>query len=95
MEVSSPILGSEIIEECFAGIGMTREESVRDAFGKFLLGSFHVLIAAFGGYESEQVKLEFWHNSQQTYRIYDGPLLVQGGGAVTVKLSIRRFLGGT
>jgi hypothetical protein len=68
---ASPIVDS------FAGVGSTELDAEKNAFGKFLLGSFHVLAEALSPHQcdSEQVEWERWKSQQLAWRVCSGPLL--------------------
>jgi len=65
LEVRFEFAPGRTILEAFAGLGATKEATVRDAFGNFVTNSFHVLLSAFLRSEAslgddEQVSQEEW-----------------------------------
>jgi hypothetical protein len=82
IQAYSKLLGNQPILECFAGVGMSRERAITDAFGKMLLGSFHVLIEGLANHtcNEKQVDIEKWGNVGATWEVYSGSLLTQGSG---------------
>lgn len=77
--VRAAILGENEIIECFAGIGGTVEEAEKDAFNKFLMGSFHVILEALVPHSCShaQAEIEIWKSPLAAWRVYSGPLLSQ------------------
>ncbi len=72
-------IGDSPILEAFAGSGATVEAAINQAFGKFLLGSFHVLIEALTSHkcETEQAEIEEWLGEDKRWTVYSGPLITQ------------------
>ena len=70
---SSPIFDS------FAGVGENEIEAEKNAFRKFLVGSFHVLAESLTDHkcDSEQVEWETWHAPSASWKVCSGPLLTQ------------------
>src|SRR5688572_4281308 len=68
-----------------AGIGSDQADAERDAFGKFLLGPFHVLLTALADHtcESQQSQWLLWHENSGDWRVGDGPLIVHGTGTTS------------
>lgn len=79
----SPRIAPRYIVESMAGLGADRSAAERDAFGKFLLGSFHVLLTALADHSCESNPAEWlhWQRNGAAWRICDGPLLVYGTGS--------------
>ncbi|MEX1363663.1 MAG: DUF6348 family protein [Nannocystaceae bacterium] len=79
VRVDAPRLeGRTVVESC-AGVGKGIDAAVDDAFGKFVRGSLHVLLAALvdesmGG---EQVQWETWRDVGSAWRVCTGLLLRQ------------------
>lgn len=71
------------IVESMAGLGADRSAAEKDAFGKFLLGSFHVLLTALAEHSCESTPAEWlhWQGKNGAWRICDGPLLVHSSGS--------------
>jgi hypothetical protein len=76
--VHSPRLGGLPLLDSFAGIGATREEAEKDAFGKFLSGSLHVIAESLTDHrcDSDQVDWEDWRGEHGAWRVCAGPLLM-------------------
>jgi len=70
---SGPIL------ESFAGIGATEVDAEKNAFGKFLLASFHVLAESVTIHQcdSAQVEWEKWSARNCSWNVCSGPLFTQ------------------
>ena len=70
---SSPLMDS------FAGIGPTQRDAAKNAFGKFLIGSFHVMAEALTSHrcDSGQVEWEDWLAPGAGWKVCSGPLLTQ------------------
>ena len=77
--VDSPLLSGRTISEQFAGSGESRDQAVFDAFSKFLLGTFHVLLEALGGHvcDEPQAEIERWEGPSGSWNVYSGPVLAQ------------------
>jgi hypothetical protein len=75
--ISSPRLGGREFLDSFAGIGGSLESAEKNAFEKFLIGSFHVIAAALTRHErkSEQIEWEDWKGAAHGWRVCTGPLL--------------------
>ncbi|MCA0393076.1 MAG: DUF6348 family protein [Proteobacteria bacterium] len=75
----SPLLGRDLVSECFAGFASTQTEAINQAFGKFLLGTFHVLIEALTDHKCSecQAELEHWSGQSGSWTVFSGPLLSQ------------------
>ena len=68
------------VVESMAGVGSDRSSAERDAFGRFLLGSFHVLLTVLADHSCPSNPAE-WLTLEEggaSWRVCDGPLLVQG-----------------
>lgn len=83
--VRSPRIAPRCIVESMAGIGADQVEAERVAFGKFLMGPFHVLLTALADHTCESNPADWlvWQNSASSWRICDGPLIIQGGTSST------------
>lgn len=81
----SPRIAPRFIVESMAGIGSDRSTAEHDAFGKFLLGPFHVLLTALADHSCEANPAEWlkWGNGPACWRVCDGPLLIHGTGQKT------------
>jgi hypothetical protein len=77
LEIQSPRLNGTAMLDSFAGIGATREEAEKNAFGKFLLGSFHVLTEALTSHRcgDEEVEWEEWQGADHAWKVCSGPVL--------------------
>lgn len=75
---TSPQLNGQYIVESFAGWGKDTEAAINDAFMKFLVGSFHVLIESLVHHKcnSEQVDVKQWVNKNKTWEMYIGPTVI-------------------
>jgi hypothetical protein len=75
--VASPRLGGREFLDSFAGIGGSLESAEKNAFEKFLIGSFHVITAALTcrDHDSQQVEWEDWQGAAHGWRVCSGPLL--------------------
>lgn len=76
----SPTLGSAgPIVDSFAGLGATQLDAERNAFEKFLRGSFHVVAESLTAHkcDSEQVEWEQWKGHSGAWKVCSGPLLTQ------------------
>jgi hypothetical protein len=75
----SPVVGSTPIVESFAGFGDTDKSAVTGAFGKFLLGTFHVLIECLAGHSCAENQGEWfeWGDSTQRWNVCCGPVITQ------------------
>jgi hypothetical protein len=78
--IDSPLLeGGELLDS-FAGMGESPEAAEKDAFHKFLIGSFHVVIEALTNHkcDHDQVEWEEWTGVAGKWRVCSGPLLTHG-----------------
>jgi len=84
--------GSNPIVDRFAGIGETGNDAEKDAFSKFLIGSFHVLAESLTSHkcDSGQVEWEDWRARSTSWRVCSGPLLTQA----TVECKTKTQYGG-
>ncbi len=75
--IASPRLDGRELLDSFAGIGGSLESAEQNAFEKFLIGSFHVVVEALTTHEcdSEQVEWEDWKGAAHGWRVCSGPLL--------------------
>ena len=76
--IESPRLQGVPILDSFAGVGDTAENAEKNAAGKFLQGSFHVIVEALTTHscDSEQVEWEEWSGTGHGWRVCSGPLLL-------------------
>jgi hypothetical protein len=85
VRVTSTRLGNLVLDDCFAGLGKSLEEAEKNAFSKFLVGSFHVVAEALTTHRcnSGQVEWTHWSGPSASWRVCDGPLLtVCSGGSM-------------
>jgi hypothetical protein len=89
VKTGAPLLGGRVIQQSFAGLGDDRESAEKNAFGKFLLTSFHVVLSGLASHSCEQDGTEWsvWSGGELQWRICDSPLIVQGGDPTTVGYS--------
>ncbi|SEL80048.1 hypothetical protein SAMN05428989_2546 [Pseudoxanthomonas sp. GM95] len=75
----SPLLQGTVISERFAGLAADKAAAVAQAFEKFLLGVFHVMLEALSSHvcEAPQAEIERWQGVDGRWRVYSGPLLTQ------------------
>jgi hypothetical protein len=83
--------GSRIIVESFAGLGDTEEAALANAYQGFCQGTLHVLLAAFLGWDGEEVTTETWQVGSLTkvatigdFVIKANPSFVRRAGAQVV-----------
>jgi hypothetical protein len=71
-------LGQRILVESYAGWGDTFHDANRNAFGKFLLASLHVILAAFVNRDlgEDHVEWERWSDNRHTWEACLGPFLL-------------------
>lgn len=76
----APILGQRIVWNSFAGVGASRTEAERNAFGKFVLGPMHTLLVTLGNHRCPSDATEWldWRGSSGSWRVCTSPLLIQG-----------------
>ena len=76
--IDSPRLQGVPLVDSFAGVGNTRDEAERNAAGKFLQGSFHVIAAALTSHDdaASQVEWEDRSAGDRTWRVCSGPVLM-------------------
>ena len=81
--VESPRLAGLPFLDSFAGVADTAENAERNAFSKFLQGSFHVIAEALTTHEcgQDQVEWEKWSGTGHSWRVCTGPLLLIGSRA--------------
>jgi hypothetical protein len=79
IHASAPVLGTGIIVECFAGLGPDLDAAIGNAFGKFLAGSFHVIVEALAPHtcDSDTVEIQVWAGEGRQWSVYSGALLSQ------------------
>ena len=83
IRVQAPALGKRTLIESFAGIGDNRLEAARDAFGKFLRASLHVLLAVLVERKlgADQVEWEIWEYGNIRWLVCLGPLLTNSANS--------------
>jgi hypothetical protein len=83
MVVRSPRIAHRYIVESMAGMGEDQAKAEREAFVKFMMGPFHVLLTALGDHTCESNPAQWlkWKNSSASWRICDGPLLFHNTAA--------------
>ncbi|MEJ0085929.1 MAG: DUF6348 family protein [Pseudomonadota bacterium] len=75
--IESPRLPGLPLVDSFAGVGNTRDDAERNAAGKFLQGSFHVIAAALGGHTDDaEVEWEDWSAGERAWKVCTGPVLM-------------------
>jgi hypothetical protein len=91
--ITSQLLGNRQIQEAFAGIGTTVDLAANQAFGKFLLGSFHVLIEALTSHQCDtgQAEIEEWNGTNENWRVFSGPLISQHSSGSLLDQDYRVF----
>jgi hypothetical protein len=79
LDVRFEVAPGRTVVESFAGVGVTREEAVKDAIRNFTMNSFHVLLAAFlvPG-DDEQVGREEWTVGGRPSRVTVGNVGIRG-----------------
>jgi hypothetical protein len=87
-------LGETPLIDSFGGIGDDFEEAVRNAFSKFLLGSFHVLAEALIDHQCDETQVEWlnWSNGKDSWRVCCGPILTQATGQATLSPGFEGYL---
>lgn len=90
---SAKIDGEQIVER-FAGMGQTKDSAAANAFGKFLLGSFHVILEALANHQCSetQAEVEEWSQGTFNWTIYSGPLISQQSTESALTKSYGSFL---
>jgi hypothetical protein len=76
--IESPRLAGVPLVDSFAGVGNTRDEAERNAAGKFLQGSFHVVTDALTSHDCHAGQVE-WENRSangHAWRMCTGPVLM-------------------
>ncbi|MEO8063366.1 MAG: DUF6348 family protein [Pseudomonadota bacterium] len=75
--IDSPLLAGVPLVDSFAGVGNTPDEAERNAAGKFLQGSFHVVAAALTSHDGDggQVEWEDRSAGNNAWRVCNGPVL--------------------
>ncbi|TIT18663.1 MAG: hypothetical protein E5W70_28385 [Mesorhizobium sp.] len=91
--IFSPLLGTQPVIESFVGMGDTRQEATAQAFGKFLLGVFHVLIEGLAKHvcENMQAEIEFWRRNDASWKVYGGPVITQAAVQCTLNRAYPAF----
>src|SRR5262245_2352043 len=79
VRVVSTRLGNLVLDDSFAGLGKSLEEAEKNAFSKFLVGSFHVVAEALTNHrcDSQQVDWVHWKGPTSSWSVCQGPLLTQ------------------
>lgn len=91
--VFSPLLDTQQVIESFVGMGDTRQQAIGQAFGKFLIGVFHVLIEGLAGHvcENMQAEIEFWQRNDASWKVYGGPVINQAAVECTLNRTYPAF----
>ena len=86
--IAAPQLEGRLLKTVFAGMGEDRDAAIGNAFTKFLLCPFHVLLSALTGHTCDAGSEE-WHTvpGQIPWDICTSPLLTQGITAGTVPMT--------
>lgn len=94
VRVFSEALPDGPIRETFASNAPTEALALSDAFSKFLLGSFHVLLESLTSHEcaEKQSEIERWEREDAAWDVYSGPLLTQSNGPSTLATSYPEFM---
>jgi hypothetical protein len=85
--VESPRLAQPMVDS-FAGVGASRDEAEKNAFGKFLQGSFHVIAESLTDHrcDADQVDWDEWAAAGgHAWRVCSGPVLsvaTRGGARI-------------
>jgi hypothetical protein len=76
--VESPRLAGVPFLDSFAGVGDSPENAQQSAAGKFLQGSFHVLVEALTSHDCDAAPVEWedWKGPVRRWRACSGPLLL-------------------
>lgn len=77
--IESPLLPGIAFLDSFGGVGDTTENAEKNAFSKFLQGSFHVIAEALTTHscDQDQVEREDWKaEAGHSWRVCVGPLLL-------------------
>jgi hypothetical protein len=84
--IGAALLGGRVIRQSFAGLGDDRESAEKNASGKFLLSSFHVILSGLASHSCEQDGTEWsvWGSGDSQWRVCDSPLIVQGGDPTSI-----------
>ena len=93
IHIFSPLLGSQPVIESFVGMGETRQQAIVQAFGKFLIGVFHVLIEGLAKHvcENMQAEIEFWRRNDASWKVYSGPVITQAVTECTLNRTFPAF----
>jgi hypothetical protein len=80
--IEATALGDVDLVESFGASGATELDAAREAFSRFLLGSFHVIVEALGSHRcgSDQVEWLRWSGAVGTWDVCSGNALIQAGG---------------
>jgi hypothetical protein len=76
--IESPRLPGITFLDSFGGVGDTAEDCEKNAFSKFIQGSFHVIAEALTTHSCDhtQVDWETWSEGGHSWRVCAGPLLL-------------------
>lgn len=83
----APALGASApLIDRFAGMGDSEEAAVKNAFEKYLRGSFHVIAEALTPHQCDQTQVDWlhWENANGRWRVCSGPLLTFGTGTCSI-----------
>lgn len=69
-----------------AGVGPNRSEAEHNAFGRFILGPFHVLLSVLANVHDDCAEAEWleWRSAASAWRVCTSRLLVLGGDTAAV-----------
>ena len=83
---TAPMLDGRVVRQCFGGMGANRKVAEHDAFCKFLLGSFHVLLCTLAEHacDSDGTEWSIWGDGSAGWRVCDSALLVQGADPTSI-----------
>jgi hypothetical protein len=89
VSAESQRLAGKLLIESFAGWGPDEAEATKQAFGKFVRSSMHVLLAALVDtkYGADQVEWDSWTIDERAWRVCIGPLIIQGSTSVKIEYS--------
>ena len=76
--IESPRMNGTPFLDSFAGVGDTAESAEKNAFQKFLQGSFHVIAEALTHHscDAAQVEWDAWTGAGHSWRVCAGPVLL-------------------
>ncbi len=83
---ATALAASGPIVDRFAGIGDSEEAAVKNAFEKYLRGSFHVIAEALTPHQCDQTQVDWlqWKNTNGSWRVCSGPLVTLGTGECSI-----------